>query len=120
MAIALKIYCSLVSTRWWIDRVVWSPVSLDLDCATLDPFSAQGGEILDKAQRQEAELRQAQHELEHRRDQETSLVSMYNIGPSVIKLTLGTEYRPGVGQTPSRIPARLCQGVDWHGLICLE
>lgn len=35
----------------------------------------QGGEILDKAQRQEAELRQAQHELEHRRDQETSLVS---------------------------------------------
>ncbi|CAM9141712.1 unnamed protein product, partial [Ectocarpus sp. 8 AP-2014] len=32
-----------------------------------------GGEILDKAQRQEAELRQAQHELEHRRDQETSL-----------------------------------------------
>ncbi|CAM9437403.1 unnamed protein product [Ascophyllum nodosum] len=32
-----------------------------------------GGEILDKAQRQEAELRQAQHELQHRRDQETSL-----------------------------------------------
>eukprot|EP00752_Nemacystus_decipiens_P011231 g9981.t1 len=35
--------------------------------------SRPGGEILDKAQRQEAELRQAQHELEHRRDQEKSL-----------------------------------------------